>query len=352
MRTLQNAPQNPLTNAVPNPLRNWGMFWLLGLVWGSSFLLIKIAVAPIGANAAAIGLFDPLSLAAMRLIVGSISFIVLLTLLRRKLPTDPRTLFLLAVAGLTNNAIPYMLITWGEQSIDSGLASVLNATTPLFSLIVAHLALADDKITMRKIFSLVAGFAGVILLATRSIDPTHPNPLLGQLAIVGAAASYAFAAVFMRRTLRHVEAITTAAVSITAGALIMIVILLVGVRPLPVLSAIQPGALVAVVILGVLNTAIAYVFYFMLMSTWGASRTTMVTYVTPPFGLLLGIIFQHEPFDWKLGIGSLLIVGGVALPNLLRRSVPPAATSAIMTPAPIPAPIIAVSDGGTPVANK
>src|ERR1700694_5765214 len=95
-------------------LKNWGMFGLLGLIWGSSFLLIKIAVAPDGAIPAQVGLFDPIILATVRLLVAALCFIVLLAVLHRKLPTDAQTLFFVAVAGLLNNAIPYILITWGE----------------------------------------------------------------------------------------------------------------------------------------------------------------------------------------------------------------------------------------------
>ncbi len=93
---------------------------------------------------------------------------------RRKIPTSGRTLLYLTITGLFNNAIPYVLITWGERTINSGLASVLNATTPLFGLIIAHMALADDRISLGKVLGLILGFAGILLLATRSIDPLPP----------------------------------------------------------------------------------------------------------------------------------------------------------------------------------
>lgn len=299
-------------------MKHWTMFGALGLIWGASFLLIKIAVAPDGAIPTDVGLFDPLTLAAIRLTLAGLCFSALLLLTHRKLPTDGRTLAALAFGGFLNNALPYALITWGERTIDSGLASILNATTPLFSLIIAHYALSDDRMTLGKVLGLISGFSGVILLATRSIDPTHPNPLPGQLAIVLAALSYACAAVFIRKTLRHVESMTTAAVSISSGAIILVLATLLVVRPLPVLTAIQPGAWAAILVLSILNTFIAYVFYFSLMAVWGASRTTLVTYMTPPIGVLLGVLVAHEPLDWKLVVGALLIVGGVAAANLWR----------------------------------
>ena len=118
-------------------MKYWLMFGVLGLIWGASFLLIKFAVAPAGVIPNDVGLFDPLTLASIRLTLAAIGFIGLMVITRRKLPTDKRTLIALVVAGFLNNAIPYALITWGERTIDSGLASVLNATTPLFSLILS-----------------------------------------------------------------------------------------------------------------------------------------------------------------------------------------------------------------------
>ncbi|MHB8626063.1 MAG: DMT family transporter [Aggregatilineales bacterium] len=317
-------------------MKYWGMFGLLGLIWGSSFLLIKIAVVPDGALAAQVGLFDPLPLATVRMLLGALGFVALMIVTHRKVPTDGRTLFYLVVSGLFNNAIPYALITWGERTIDSGLASVLNATVPLFSLVIAHLALHDDKITPGKIVGLITGFAGVLLLATRSTDPTHPNPLIGQLAVIGASLSYAVAVVFMRRTLRHVEAITTAAVSITAGAVLILIFSLIVVRPLPILTAIQPRAWEAILVLGLVNTFIAYILFFTLMAAWGPSRTTFVTYLLPPLGVALGAIFDAEPLDWKLIASTILIMGGVAAANLWRGK---AKTAAQPTPA-LEAPII------------
>jgi len=303
-------------------MKNWALFGLLGLIWGSSFLLIKIAVAPDGAIPNQVGLFDPLTLVAFRLGLGALGLLALVVLLKRKLPSDRRTWVLLATAGLINNAIPFALITWGERTIDSGLASVLDATVPLFSIVIAHFALADEQISMNKIFGLIVGFAGVILLATRSLDPTHPNPLAGQLAVIGASFFYGLAAVFMRRTLRHVESISTAAFTVTFGALFIILLTVLTVRPLPLLMAIQPGAWLAILGLGIVNTFIAYTIYFTLLTTWG-TRVTFVTYVTPPISVILGAVFNHEPVDWKLILGTVLILSGVVAANVrLRRSKP------------------------------
>ncbi len=301
-------------------MKYWGMFGLLSLIWGSSFLLIKIAVAPDGTIPGQVGLFDPLALVSVRLTIGALGLLAFVFVTHRRLPTDRRTWLLLVIAGLLNNAIPFALITWGERTIDSGLATVLDATVPLFSLVIAHYALSDDKMSLGKIIGLITGFAGVILLATRSADPGHPNPLSGQLAVIVASFSYAVAAVFMRRTLRHLESVTTAALSVSFGALWIVLLTLIIVRPLPVLATIQPGAWLAVIELGVVNTFIAYAIYFILMAAWGASRATLVTYATPPIGVALGAIFNHEPVDAALIVGTALIIGGVGAASLLRST--------------------------------
>ncbi len=310
------------------------MFLLLGTIWGSSFLLIKVAVAPEGAIPTEVGLLDPVALGTVRLTIAAICFMALVVLSRRKLPTDRRTIINLCITGLLNYAIPFTLIPWGERSIDSGLATVLNATVPLFGVVIAHFALSDDKISLGKIFGLISGFAGVLLLATRGLDPTHANPISGQLAVIGASLSYALAAVYMRRNLRHLEGIMTAGLSISAGAIILVIVSLFTLHPLPNFMTLQPEALRAAIVLGFFNTFVAYLLFFNIFKVWGVSRTTMVTYLMPPIGLGLGALFEHEPIDWRLIVGAILVMGGVALANLwkggLRR---PAASAQPVTQA-------------------
>ncbi len=246
-------------------MKLWIMFIALAMIWGSSFLLIKVGLAPEGADPAAIGKFDSVSLATTRLTVAAVCYVTFVLATRRKFPRSAKTWFYLFIAGLTNNALPFMLITWGEKSIDSGLAGVLNGTTPLFSLVMAHLALGDDRISLGKIFGIIGGFTGVVLLATRSTDANQANALAGQLAVVVASMSYAFATVWMRRNLRGLDPYVTGASSISMGALILLTLMLLTVRPLPVYTAMQPEALRAVLALGFFNTFIAYLLYFTIL---------------------------------------------------------------------------------------
>src|SRR3989304_4618458 len=139
--------------------RDWMVFALLGLVWGSSFLWIKVAVQEVG----------PATLVGYRLLIGLIGLAVVVAARRPSLPRDRRTLFVLGVVGTTNTALPFILISWGEQFIDSAIASILNGTVPLFTIVIAHLFLHDDRITPARILGLITGFIGGVVLMSRDL---------------------------------------------------------------------------------------------------------------------------------------------------------------------------------------
>ncbi|MBF8255260.1 MAG: putative membrane protein [Anaerolineales bacterium] len=175
-------------------LRDWVTFWTLGLIWGSSFLWIKIALDNVG----------PFTLVAWRLLIG-VAGLALVVLFRR--PTFPRGLRiygLLALLGVTNTALPFLLISWGEQSIDSAVASILNGTVPLFAMVFAHFALQDDRMTRARVAGLILGFLGVIVLMSGDLVPGEARAGgLGQLAVLVASILYAFRPVHLDRGRRH-----------------------------------------------------------------------------------------------------------------------------------------------------
>ncbi len=289
-------------------MKNWIMFGAVGLIWGSSFLLIKIGLQELTA----------FSLVAGRIGLAAIAFVIALMALRKPLPRDTKTLIIIAIVGMINTAIPFLLITSGEQTIDSGLASVLDATVPLFSIFIAHIALTDDKINVGKVLGLIAGFSGVILLALRQVDPNHPNPFAGQLAVLIASIFYAIGAVVIRRYLRHVDPIVTAGGSMFVGATVVVVVTLLFTRPLPNIPTLTLQTDLAILTLAIVNTFVAYILYFTLINNWGPSRATMVTYVIPPVGLVLGALANHEPLDLSIVIGAGLIIAGIAFANYRR----------------------------------
>jgi drug/metabolite transporter (DMT)-like permease len=303
-------------------MKNWIMFGLLGLIWGSSFLLIKVGIVEL----------SPLELVSGRLGLTAIAFLIAMAVLRKRIPTDRKTLLFLSLIGITNTAIPFVLITTAETTIDSGLAGVLNATVPLFSIVIAHFALHDDKIHGGKLLGLLTGFVGIIILASRSADPNHPNPIEGQIAMLFATFSYAASAVIIRRYLRHVEPFITAATATTFGAVIVIVVTLLFVRPLTYIPSLQAQTVLTVVVLAIVNTFIANSMYYVLISNWGASRATLVVYLMPPISLALGALANQERIDLTLIIGAALIIAGVALANfsnLRKKTGPPMAAAPV-----------------------
>lgn len=294
----------------------WLGFWILSLVWGSSYFFIRIGVEQL----------PPFQLVFMRTAVAAVGLNIVIYARGKRLPTNPRAIRDLLFLGVVNTVIPFFLITWGEVRIESSLASVLQGTAALFTLIVAHFLFIDERITWRKLIGLLVGFCGVVILAGRSgsevvtdISPTMH--LLGQLAIVGASICYALGNTYGRKAMQNrLEPIVTAGGAMTVAAIVTGVITftapLVG-GPAPLgLGALTPRVLGAAVILGLLNTFVAYLIYYSLIAALGSARTSMVTYVIPVVGILLGTLFLHEPIDARLIIAAAMIIGSIAIVNL------------------------------------
>lgn len=289
-------------------MRNWVQFGALGLIWGSSFLLIKVAVDD----------FGPLPLVSVRIGLAALVMALFIRLTGRTLPHTRRELAALVFVGVMNTAVPFTLITWGEQDVDSGLATVLNGTTPLFTLVFAHLALTDERITPQKVLGLGVGFVGVVLLASRDVDSSSPNPLSGQLAVLVASSCYAMSVVTIRRYLRGVDPFTVAGTSLIIGGVAIVTVTLLA-APLPDPADLTLAGVASAIVLALFNTVLAYFLFYHLIATWGATRTSLVTYLMPPVGVTLGAIFLDETVDWKIVVGAVLILGGILAVNVHRR---------------------------------
>ena len=298
-------------------LKEWGAFTLLGLVWGSSFLWIKIAVQEIG----------PFTVVAFRLLFGVFGLLVVMRLQKQPLPRDPKILLAFLFMGVFQTALPFTLISWGETRIDSSLASILNGTMPFFTIVIAHFWLHDEKITLPHIAGLIVGFIGVVVLVSRDFGPEglHGN-LWGQIAVLAASISYATAGVFSRKYLRGQSPLAQATMVVLIADLLMWVSAPIVERPLHLPAL--PITWFALVWLGLLGACLAYLLYFYLINAWGATRASVVTYVFPVIGLILGIIFLRETADWRLIVGSLLVVAGIVSVNLKLRFQPKPATTA------------------------
>lgn len=298
----------------------WGGFWLLALIWGSSFLFIRIGVEQL----------PPFQLVFIRTGIAAIGLTIVVYLRGKHLPTDWRSVGDLLFLGVVNTVLPFALITWGETRIESGLASVLQGTAALFTLVIAHFAFADERITLRKLAGLVIGFLGVVVLASRStagesIQNDATMHLLGQVAVIVASFCYALGGTYGRKAMQHrLDPIVVAAGSMAVASVLSGLIAYsapeFGGAPAISLGQLTPTVLGAVLALGLVNTFGAYLIFYPLVSVLGAARTSMVTYVIPVVGLVLGAIFLGELVDVRLVIGALMIVGGIGIVNLKLRS--------------------------------
>jgi len=296
--------------------RAWVSFWLLGLIWGSSYLFIRIGVAEL----------KPVEVVFIRTTIAALGLGLVSYLRRIPFPRDWPTLRSLGIIGLGNVVAPFMLITWGEQTIQSGIAAVLQATAALFSLVVAHFAFEDERITPQKIVGLVVGFIGVVVLFSGELveKNTEATGILGALAVVVASFCYATFTAMGRKVIQtKVEPITVAFVTMAVASIATAPIALLGELGFTPVAGISTRALASVVVLGLLNTFVAYLFYYSIVRELGASRASMVTYVIPPVGVALGALLLHEQVDITLLLGAGLIFSGITIVNVrsMRRSV-------------------------------
>ena len=283
-------------------LKHWLIFLLLGAIWSSSFMWIKIALQEVG----------PITLVAFRALFGLLFGIVVILIQRVRLPRDLKTWSVLLLLGLTNVAIPFFLISWGEQSIDSGVASILDATVPLFTILIAHFLLKDDKMTMPKVLGLLVGFAGVVVLMSADITASK-NSLAGQAAVVLASAFYAISSILVRKQTEDVPGILRSAIPLVSASTVMWIAALAVESPVrvPTMSL----TWTALLFMGVFGSGLAFVMAYYLIHEIGPTRTTMVTYLFPLGGVILGIAVLHEPLTWQLIAGAVLIIASLVVAN-------------------------------------
>ena len=302
------------------------MFLSLAAIWGSSFLFIAIGLEEGVA---------PLAIVSLRTLFAGL-FLGLVVLVRcGRLPLQWNVWRRLTILAVTNIVVPFALIAWGQQYIPSGMAGILNAMVPLFTIMLAALVLHDETITVAKLAGLAIGFCGVVLLALPSLgvagaDDDAALAVAGMLAVAFAAIFYAVAAVYTRRrltghpiieepdgTVRGPTAREIALGSNIIAFLIMTALAIAFERPGGGIYAIpQSGAAwFAMLWLGVLGTGLAYLLFYRLIERWGATRTTLVTYVIPIVAIALGFVLLDERLRPIELAGAALIIGGVVLVN-------------------------------------
>lgn len=279
----------------------WIAFLILAVTWGTSFMFIKVALKDL----------TPATLVALRLTVGAAALLLIARWQKLPLPQGWAIWQHLFVVGFLGIAFPFVLISWAEQHITTGLTSVLNSTVPLFSILVAGVWLKQETVTTGKIIGLVLGFAGVVLLFARELQ--IGGFAAAPLAVVLSGVCYAVATAYARHHLRQLHPIVTAAGQVAAACLLAwITALLFGGVTHMKLTWPTVGAIIW---LGLLGSALAYILFYYILGHWGPTRSALVTYVIPLIAVAMGVFFLNELVDWRLIAGGALILSGVGAVN-------------------------------------
>ena len=282
---------------------DWLIFLALGVAWGSSYLFIKLSVDS----------FGTFTLITLRLLIGAAFLWSVLRLAHTPIPRDRRMFGHLLVMAVINIVIPFALITWAEQSVDSALAAIINSSVPLFVLVIAPMFLPEEPIRVNGVVGLAIGFIGVVLIVSPGLVAADGSPA-GELALLGSSFSYGIGNVYARRNVRGLAPLIPAVFQVTFALLIVGTIALVFERPWETATP-DAQAWFSILWLGIFGSGIAYLAYFRLLSRWGATRTSLVAYVLPVIGILLGFLVLQEPIGPSLIGGTALIIVGVALVN-------------------------------------
>ncbi len=303
-------------------IRNFLWLMLMAVLWGPSFLFIKVAVEDI----------PPFTLVLGRVGVAALLLYLVLRLRGRHLPKFGRIWRHFAVVGFFSNALPFVLFSWGEIHIASALAAILNGTTPLFTILLAHFFTTDDRLTPVKVGGTMLGFGGLSLLIAPSLLEGVHATTWGLLAVTVAAASYGVAIVYTRQNLRGLPPLVGPTAQLTMASLYILPLSLGLERPfsLPAPSIWALGSLLSLSIIG---TAVAFIIYYHVIEQTSATYVSMVTYLVPIIGVILGVVVLGEQPGWNAYVGCALILLGVMTVNgVFKFSVWRRAAGALVRP--------------------
>ena len=292
--------------------RDWLLLWVLSVLWGGAFFFAAVAVKEV----------PPLTLVLCRVGIAALILFVFIKFKGEQIPLGWSFLSIFMMMGFFNNLIPFSLLFWAQTAIPSGLASILNATTPIFSIVVAHFLLSDEKMAANKIAGAVLGFAGVAVLFSGDALSGVSISTLGILACLGAALSYGFASVFGRRyrTLGITPSIGALG-QLSATTIMMIPIVMFFDQPW---TLTMPGTetIGAIVSLAVASTALAYLIYFRVLVSAGAVNAALVTLLVPLTAIFLGTVFLDEELAVRHYVGmALILVGLIAVDGRLMARI-------------------------------
>lgn len=290
----------------PNLARELSLLLALATLWGASYTFIKIGVETI----------PPVTLIAARTLIAGAILLAVLRYRQIRLPTDRATWRRFFLQACLNSVIPFTLIAWAEQSVDAGLAVILNSATPIFTFLLTVLIVRHEQVRARKLFGVMAGLAGICLVIGVEALSGLGESLMAQIAIILATACYAGAAIFSKN-FKGLDPAVPAAGSLISGAVILLPVSLVVDRP----WTLDPSAasVLALLALSAFSTALAFAIYFRLVQTLGSVGTTSQAYLRVPIGVTIGIVFLGESLSPTAWIGLICVISGVAAMTIPAR---------------------------------
>ena len=281
--------------------KDWLLIGLLAFIWGGSFLFGRILMIE----------WPPFTVVFLRVFIAAITLWVFVLLTARKFPIERKIISAILIMGILNNVIPFSLILIGQREIGSGLASVVNAMTPIWTLIIANQFTADEKFSSNKILGIIFGFLGVATLIGTDFIQGLTASAWAQGAVLGATISYGFAGVLGKR-FKGQDPIIISTGQLTASSFVMLPLIFMLEDPFS-LSTPSLEMLIALLGLAVICTAFAYVLYFKILSDVGATNVSLVTFLVPVSAIFLGIFWLGETLTFSNILGMTLIILGLAL---------------------------------------
>ncbi|UXX80249.1 DMT family transporter [Reichenbachiella carrageenanivorans] len=285
-------------------LKNLLLLLVLATLWGPSFLFIKIAIVEI----------SPITLAALRIGLAAILLHIWLFIKGYEFNRSWTFWKHVTVAGFFAQALPFALINWGEQYIDSSIASILNGLTPLATVVIANFAIADERMTVERIVGTTLGFIGLLVLVSPNLVSGADASVLGIVAVAIAAVSYGVGLVYSRLYLIKEKPLYAPSSQLLVAAAYLIPFALLVEGPVA-WATLSWGAIGSLLVLGTFGTALAFVIYYKILTSASASYLSLVTYLMPIYGVALGIIFLDEILAVEAIIGAVLILLGIMIAN-------------------------------------
>ena len=289
MDTTEKTPLAKSINKVMS-IKEWVLICILSIIWGGSFFFVGVAVKEL----------PPLTIVLGRVALASMVLLAVVYFKGERMPSSLSIWGSFLVMGALNNLVPFCLIVWGQTHIESGLASILNATTPMFSVVLAHFFTREEKLTLNRVSGIALGWIGVsVLIGIESLSGFGLE-VFGQIAVLGAAVSYAFAAIYGRR-FKDMNPIVVATGMLCGSTIMMIPITLYFDQP----WNFAPGAMTIMSILGLaaISTSLAYIIYFHVLATAGPTNLLLVTFLIPISAIALGVMVLGEQLGWEAFVG-------------------------------------------------